>query len=248
MKKLVFGLDIGGTGIKGGIVNVEKGCMETERVKVLTPNPATPKSVAKSAAGLIQAIDWKGSVGVGFPAIIKDDVCHTATNIDQSWIGVNVADLLSAEIGSDVRVINDADAAALCEMHFGAAKNVSGTVMMVTIGTGIGCGLIYNQQLVPNCELGVTYLDNGIMLERYSSNAARKREDLDWETYGARLNTALLHIDRLTSPDLIIIGGGMAKKMHQYRKYLDDRLNVVQAQFQNEAGSIGAAMQWRDQF
>ncbi len=242
MKNLVFGLDIGGTGIKGGIVNVKEGRMESERLKIATPQPATPKNVAKATHSLIEHFNWDGPVGVGFPAIIKHDVCFTATNIDKSWIGKNVSKVLKKETNLSFTTINDADAAALCELHYGAAKGIGGLVMLTTIGTGIGCGLLYEGKLVPNCELGVTYLDNGTMLEKYSSNAARKREQLDWKSYTKRLNKALLHIDRLTSPDLFILGGGMAKKIGLLKPYLDNRLNIVPAQFQNEAGTIGAAM------
>ncbi len=242
MKNLVFGLDIGGTGIKGGIVNIKKGRLETERLKILTPRPATPESIARAAHELIEKFEWTGPIGVGFPAIIKNNICHTATNIDESWIGVDVAKLLKKQTGSPVQVVNDADAAALCEARHGAARNERGLVMVVTIGTGIGCGVLYDGVLIPNCELGVSYLKNGIMLEKYSSNAARKLEQLGWEEYADRLNTALLYIDRLMSPDLFVIGGGMAKKLHLFSQYLDERINYVAAEFRNDAGTIGAAM------
>ena len=242
MKNFVLGLDIGGTGIKGGIVNVKKGRMKTERLKIATPKPATPKSVAEVCREMITLFNWSGPVGVGFPAIVKNNVCLTASNIDKSWIGVDVAKLIKKHAGISARVINDADAAALCELYFGAAKDKKGLTMLTTVGTGIGCGMLYNGVLIPNCELGVTYLDNGIMLEKYSSNAARKKEDLDWKTYAKRLSKALLHIDRLVSPDLIVIGGGMTKKMDFFQQYLPKSLNIVPAQFQNEAGTIGAAM------
>lgn len=240
--KRVFGLDIGGTGIKGGIVNVKKGVMETERIKIATPQPATPESVAEVVSNLIKKFDWEGPIGCGFPSIIKQNVCHTATNIDKSWIGVDVAKLITNATGLPAQVINDADAAALCELHFGAARNQKGLVMVVTVGTGIGCGLMYNGVLIPNCELGVTYLPNCTMLEKYSSNAARKLNELDWPTYATRLNVGLKHIDRIMSPDLMIIGGGMSKKYRYIKSGLSSKLNIRTAQFYNEAGCIGAAM------
>jgi len=245
MNNLVFGIDIGGTGIKGGIVNVKKGRMETERVKISTPQPATPESVAEVSRQLLKQFDWKGDVGVGFPSIIKNNVCMTATNIDKSWIGKNVSKVLKKRTGLRATVVNDADAAAICEMQFGAAKGKKGLVMIVTVGTGIGCGMIYNGVLVPNNEMGVTYLDNGVMLEKHSSNAARKRESLDWKSYTKRLNKGLQHIDRIISPDLIVLGGGMANKMEYIEEYLDKQLNIVPAQFRNEAGTIGGAMATR---
>ncbi len=241
MKNLVFGLDIGGTGIKGGIVDVKKGRMYSERIKVRTPQPSNPEDVAAAGYEVISRSGWKGPVGVGFPAIIKDNVCHTATNIDKSWIGVDVGEILSDRFRMPTQVINDADAAAICEGKFGVAKNVKGLVMIITVGTGIGCGLLYNGQLIPNCELGVTYMKNGKMVEKYSSNAARKSNSLDWQSYGKRLNTALEHFDRLLSPNLIVLGGGISKNFNLYKKELNTRIRVKPAKFQNEAGAIGAA-------
>ena len=243
--KRIFGLDIGGTGIKGGIVNVKKGVMETERLKIATPKPATPEAVAGVVNQLLKKFDWDGPIGCGFPAIIKDNVCHTATNIDKSWIGVDVAKLISKKVGMPTQVINDADAAALCEAHFGAAKGKSGLVMLITVGTGIGCGMLYNGVLVPNCELGVSYLKNGIMLEKYCSNAARKLEKLDWDEYGLRLNTGLEYIDRLVSPNLFILGGGMSKNFNYFKAQLNPEIKIRTAEFHNEAGCIGAAMAYQ---
>ena len=244
--KRVFGLDIGGTGIKGGIVNVKKGVLETERIKLKTPRPATPDRVAEVTSQLLDKFDWDGPIGCGFPSIIKNNVCYTATNIEQDWIGVNVADLLTKATDMHTHVVNDADAAALCEMHFGAARGKKGLILVVTIGTGIGCGLIYDGVLVPNCELGVTYLNNGIMLEKYSSNLVRKTENLDWPTYGKRVNAALEHLHRLMTPDLLIIGGGMTKNLNYFKSELNPKLNIRAAQFGNDAGCIGAAMAYQN--
>ena len=241
-KHQVFGIDIGGTGIKGGIVDVKNGVMLTERHKFATQKPATPKSVAKQCQNLIEHFGWEGPVGVGFPAIVKDDVCLSATNIDQSWINTNIAEAITNQIKLPVHAVNDADAAALCEMHSGAAVGHKGVVMLVTIGTGIGCGLMHRGRLVPNCELGVTYLDNGEMLEKHCSNAVRKTKNLSWDDWGVRLNKGLLHIHRLTSPDLIILGGGRSKDYHLYKHRLDRRMNIATAIYQNEAGTIGAAI------
>lgn len=239
--KQAFGIDVGGTGIKGGIVDVEKGRMLSERRKYATPKPATPEAVAAKCRELVQSFDWSGPIGCGFPSIVQHNICKSATNIDPSWVGVNIAQLIQDATDCPTCVVNDADAAAICEYAFGNGRLDVGLMMMVTIGTGIGCGMIYNGDLIPNCELGVTYLSNGIMLEKYCSNAARVSENLDMVSFGKRLNEALLHIDRLTSPDLIILGGGASKDFALFQEYLDPTLNVRPAAFHNASGTIGAA-------
>ena len=245
MGNLIFGLDIGGTGIKGGIVDVKKGRMETERIKMRTPRPSTPDAVADTCLQLIRNAGWTGSVGVGFPSIIKKNVCFTATNIDSKWIGKNVSKVLSKRLGLPTHVINDADAAALCEAQFGAAYKKKGLGLVITIGTGIGGGMLFNGKLIPNLEPGSTFLENGINLEKYSSNAARRAEMLTWPEYGKRLNKALEHIDRMLSPDYFILGGGISKNFDLYEDKMNPAFKITPAQFQNEAGTIGAALAFK---
>lgn len=242
MKNLVFGLDVGGTGIKGAIVNIKTGQLETERFKLATPQPATPEHVAETSRKVIENFGWKGPIGIGFPAIIKKGVCYSATNIDPSWIGTDVVALIKKHTGLKAKVINDADAAGMCEMKFGVLKGNKSLVMLATVGTGIGCGLFFRKRLIPNCEMGVSYMPNGKMLERHCSNAARKRENLSWEQFGNRLNEGLGYIDRLLSIEMIALGGGISKSFNEYKDYLDPELKVTPAKYRNEAGCIGAAL------
>lgn len=235
-----LGIDIGGSGIKGAIVDVFSGQLITERLRLATPNPATPQAVAGKVVELVNQFKWQGPIGCGFPAVISKGVAKTAANIDDSWIGTDVAALLSTATGCPCSVVNDADAAGLAEMRFGCGKDRSGTVMIVTLGTGIGSALFYNGILYPNSELGHLRLKSGIA-ERYASAAVRKKEDLSWKSWAKRLNRFFSQAERLFSPELIIIGGGVSRKHDKFFQHLSVQAELLPAELRNTAGVIGAA-------
>lgn len=239
----MVGVDVGASGIKGAIVNIETGELLTERHKLPTPKPATPQAMADTFAELIKMLDWNGPIGCGFPAIIKKGVAHSAANIDKSWIGTNVEEIFSNACGCPVKALNDADAAGLAEMSFGKGKGVDGVVLLITIGSGLGSALFVNGQLVPNSELGHIYLQGEEKVAEFkASSAAKKREQISYEIWGKRLNDYLVHLDRIFSPDRVILGGGISRKFEKYGKYLDTTVDVVPADLRNNAGSIGAAL------
>ena len=238
----VFGIDIGGTGIKGAIVNVTTGELVTERNKLLTPKPAVPGAIAETCVELLKQSNWNGPIGCGFPSIVKNGVLLSAANIDESNIGVNFQQLLEEKTGCPVTLVNDADAAGFAEMKFGAGKGKMGLVILITIGSGLGSAMFYNGVLIPNSELGHIYLKDK-EAEKYASNLARKKFDLSWKQWGKRFSLYLNHINRIFSPDLIILGGGVSKEYEVFKKFLSvDDVEVLPAKMQNAAGTIGAAL------
>jgi len=237
----ILGIDIGGSGIKGAPVNIETGKLVSERIRIPTPDPSSPKNVATKLIDIVNHFNWTGPVGSGFPAVVNSGKIFTASNIDKKWIGTNAADLFTKTTGCNFVVINDADAAGVAEMEFGAGKDNQGVVFIITIGTGIGTALFSKGCLVPNTELGHLIM-SGIIAERYCSDAIRKSEDLSWKKWSKRFNEFLKEIERLFWPDLIIIGGGVSKKQTKFFQYLETKTNVVTAHLRNEAGMIGAAM------
>ena len=237
----VLGIDIGGTGIKGAPVNLETGQLLSKRHRVLTPQPATPEAVIETATALVKYFNWKGPIGCGFPAVIKQGVVHTASNIDASWIGVSAENMMKQATGLPVTFLNDADAAGLAEMHFGAGKDHKGVVIIVTLGTGIGTSLFINGVLVPNTELGHIELE-GKDAELSAADSARTKKELSWKKWGVQVNTYLLALEALLWPDLIIIGGGASKKHDRFFPQFTVNTPTVPAQLRNEAGTIGAAL------
>lgn len=242
----ILGIDIGGSGIKGAIIDVESGCLKSERIRIPTPSPASPQAVAATVAELVQQLNWQGLIGCGFPAIIVNGVAKSAANIDPAWIGTDVAALLTAATGCPCVVINDADAAGLAEMRFGVGKNRAGSVIVITVGTGLGSAFFSNGMLYPNTELGHLRLKAG-PAERYASAAVRKKEALSWNAWSKRLNRFFSHVERLFSPELIIIGGGISRKHEKFFPLLDTRAELLPAQFRNQAGIIGAACRAAEQ-
>ena len=240
--KSILGIDVGGSNIKGAIVDIEKGVLITERAKIATPSPSTPSAVADVVKELIGQIGYDGDlIGCGFPSIIKDGVCFSAANIDKQWKGTNVQDLFSQATGSEVYVTNDADAAGISEMNYGVGKGVTGSVLLITIGTGLGSALFVDGKLVPNTEFG-HFPFKGDIAEKYVSKTAQKRDNLTWDEFGKRFNEYLHVIERLTSPNLIIIGGGISKKFDLFGGHIDIETEVVPAKMFNHAGIIGAAL------
>ena len=237
----ILGLDIGGTGIKGAVVDTDTGELIEERFRLLTPSPATPNAVVETTAKVVKHFDWQGPVGCGFPAAIRGGVAYTAANISKKWIGVNVAEALSDATGCAVTVLNDADAAGLAEMRFGAGRDRDGTVLILTLGTGIGTAIFVNGQLVPNMELGHIEID-GRDAELLAAEIVRKREELSWKKWGKQVNRYLQTIEKLTWPDLIIVGGGASKKHDRFFPHFAIQTEVVPAEMLNEAGIVGAAL------
>jgi len=237
----IFGIDIGGSGIKGAPVDIEKGQLLAERIRIHTPQPSTPQAIGNVVKQLLNEFKWKGNVGCGFPAVVRDGVVRTASNIDKKWIGTPVNKLFGDKSGLKFHVINDADAAGYAEVKFGAGKDRKGVIMIVTVGTGIGSAIFVDGQLVPNTELGHVYL-KGMEAEDYTSDATRKKEDLSWSKWGKRFNKYLQHLEMLFWPDLIIIGGGVSKKHQKYMDNIQLNCEVVEAKLLNHAGIIGAAL------
>ena len=240
----ILGVDVGASGIKGAIVDIQTGELLTDRLKIETPHPATPEAIASTFKELINSHNWSGTVGCGFPAIMKKGVAHSAANIDPSCIGVDFEQLLSNTIGSPVYALNDADAAGIAEITFGGAIGKRGLVILITVGSGLGSAVFVDGKLVPNTELGHLFLKGmDIVAEKYASSKIKKEEDLDWNEWGPRLNQYLTHLKRLFSPDLLILGGGISRKFDRYEDYLQiDDLKISPALLRNNAGTIGAAL------
>ncbi|PHN03032.1 polyphosphate--glucose phosphotransferase [Flavilitoribacter nigricans] len=239
--KYVLGIDVGGSGIKGAPVDIKKGKLLSERLRIDTPQPATPKAVAKTFAELVKMHDWNGPIGCGFPAIVRHGVAHSAANIDKKWIGTDVEKLFSKASGCPVKVMNDADAAGLAAVRYGAGKKVDGTVLMLTIGTGIGSALFIDGKLVPNTEFGHLFF-KGMIAEHYAANSVRKNLELSWEEWGKRFNEYLLHIDRILSPDMVILSGGASKRFDEYRHTITSETKIIPSAMLNNAGTVGAAI------
>lgn len=237
----VLGIDIGGTGIKGAIVDIDTGALVSEKHRIQTPQPATPEAVAQTVHALVQHFNWKGPVGCGFPAAIQQGVVRTAANVSSQWINCHGEELFSSVTGLPFKLMNDADAAGMAEMRFGAGRGQSGVVMMITLGTGIGTALFSNGVLLPNTELGHLEM-KGMEVEHYASNAVRKREKLKWPKWANRLNEVLDCYSSLFWPDLFIIGGGVSKKHETFFPLLNTQVPLVAAQQKNEAGIIGSAV------
>jgi polyphosphate glucokinase len=245
----VLGIDIGGTGIKGAPVDPATGALAADRHRILTPQPATPDAVAKVVGQIAKHFEWPAADGSGeqlagatFPAVMKDGVAWTAANVDKSWIGTDAAKLFTAAVGAPVCVINDADAAGVAEMEFGAGKDVRGVVIMVTLGTGIGSALFLDGVLVPNTELGHLPMGKNKEAEKLAAESVRENENLSWKEWAKRLDRFFDVLERLFSPDLIIVGGGVSKKSEKFMPLLSTDVQIVPAQLLNEAGIVGAAI------
>jgi polyphosphate glucokinase len=237
----VLGLDIGGTGIKGALVDTDSGEMLTERYRLLTPQPATPKAMIATMGEIVNHFDWRGPVGSGFPSAVKNGVVLMAANVSNKWVGFNLEEALRELTGCDVVVLNDADAAGLAEMRFGAGRGQDGVVLIITLGTGIGVSLFVGGQLVPNLELGHIEI-GGKDADDWASAITREQENLSWKKWAKRVNKYLMTMEHLLWPDLIIVGGGVSKKHDKFFPYLTTQTRVVPAEMRNQAGIVGAAM------
>ncbi len=236
-----FGVDIGGSGIKGCLVDIEQGALVGERLRVETPQPSTPAAVYAVVAGIVTSFGWTGRIGVTYPGVMKKGVAHTAANMDKGWIGTDVDAGMTALVPGTVETLNDADAAGLAEMRYGAGRDQRGVVLMLTFGTGIGSALFVDGHLVPNTEFGHIQVDSEDG-ERRASAAAKDREDLSYPQWAKRVDRYLHVLENGLWPDLIVVGGGVSKKAHKWVPLLTTRTPVVPAQLQNDAGIVGAAL------
>jgi polyphosphate glucokinase len=240
----IFGVDIGGSGIKGAPVDLDRGDLAHERHKVLTPHPSTPDAVADGVKEVVGHFGWTGPVGVTFPGVVTGgSTIRTAANVDKSWIDVDARVLLSERLGGlPVTILNDADAAGVAEMRFGAGRDRQGTVIVLTFGTGIGSALFIDGVLVPNTELGHLEL-HGHDAEKHASTKAKDDHELSWEHWARRVQKYLAHVEMLFSPELFIVGGGVSRKSHKFLPLIEGiKAEIVPAQLQNNAGIVGAAM------
>ena len=237
----VLGIDVGGTGIKGAPVDTTEGKLLAERFRIKTPKKAEPEPVAEVVAEIARSFEWQGPIGIGFPAPIKAGVAMMAANVSEKWVGTNADELFTKITGCACTMINDADAAGLAEMKFGAGKGQPGTVILLTLGTGIGSAIFYRGNLLPNTEFGHMEM-KGMDAEYRASDAARQRDDLSWKKYAKRLNKYLKAMEKLFWPDLFIVGGGISKEADEYLPLLTIETPIVTAQLLNEAGIVGAAL------
>lgn len=237
----VLGIDVGGSGMKGGIVNIETGEMVSKRFRIPTPESRTPDAMADVIAKIVEHFDYKGKVGCGFPTVIKKGICKSPGNLDPSWLGVNVEELFEKKTGLDFTVVNDADIAGYASMEYGVGKGKDGLVLMITIGTGLGSGAFYDGKLIPNFELGQIPYKKYEKIELWAAASAKEREGLTYKKWGKRFNKFLKYVDLIIAPDLILLGGGTSKDFDEFKDYITIETPVIPAELQNHAGIIGAA-------
>jgi len=238
---LVVGVDIGGTGIKVAPVHVATGELAAERILLPTPAPATPQAIAGVVGEALHHVGVPGPIGLAMPAVVRGQIVETASHIDPTWIGVNAVDFFSKVTGRQVAVLNDADAAGVAEIRFGAGRGMAGVVAVITLGTGIGSALFTDGTLVPNSELGHLPLF-GSEAEKWAAESVRQRDEVPWEEYAQRLQAYLDLVQRVLWPQLIIIGGGISNVADKFLPFIQLRTPIVPAQLRNHAGIIGAAL------
>ncbi len=239
----ILGIDIGGTGIKGAPVDLLDGKLQHERFRIDTPKPSTPDAVAEVVSQIVQHFGGGDRVGITFPSVVKHGVTKTAANVDKSWVGCDASKLFTQKLGLPVHVMNDADAAGVAEVRFGAGRDVKGVVLLVTLGTGIGSALFLDGRLVPNTELGHIEI-RGKDAELRASERVRETKELSWKKWGSSVGEYIGRLDALFSPDLFIIGGGVSKKSDKFFPFIAEvtKTRVLPAQLMNDAGIVGAAI------
>lgn len=237
-----FGIDVGGSGVKGGIVDLDTGLLVGDRFKLLTPQPATPDAVAKTIAEVVAHFGWEGPLGVTYPGVVTDGIVRTAANVDKGWIGANVQEVIGGALnGQEVTVLNDADAAGLAEEKFGAGRDNTGIIVLLTFGTGIGSAVIHNGVLLPNTEFGHIEVE-GKEAEHRAASSVKERKEWSYERWTLEVTKVLVAIENAIWPDLFIAGGGISRKADKWVPLLKNRTPVVAAALQNTAGIVGAAM------
>lgn len=238
----ILGIDIGGSGIKGNLVDPVTGSLLGERFKLATPEPSLPAAVAEAVGQVFEHFAYRGPAGCTFPAIVKDGVTLSAANVDQAWIGCRAAELFSSVTGQPVVVVNDADAAGLAEMSFGSGRERQGVVLLLTLGTGIGSALFHDGVLVPNTEFGHIELNGHDPVEDWAAASVKDAQNLSWKVWAGRVDRLLDHLSRILSPDLFILGGGVSRRWDKWGEYLHTSVEIVPATLRNEAGIVGAAL------
>jgi polyphosphate glucokinase len=237
-----FGVDVGGSGVKGGIVDLDTGHLIGDRFKILTPQPATPKAVAKTIADVVRHFDWTGPLGVTYPGVVTSGIVRTAANVDKSWIGTNATEVIGAElVGQTVTVLNDADAAGIAEVKFGAGKDRDGVICLLTFGTGIGSAVLHNGVLLPNTEFGHLEV-GGKEAEHRAASSIKEKNNWSYKQWAPEVTKVLVAIENAIWPDLFIAGGGISRKAEKWLPLLKNRTPVVAAALQNTAGIVGAAV------
>jgi polyphosphate glucokinase len=237
-----FGIDVGGSGVKGGIVDLDTGHLIGERFKLATPQPATPGALAKTIADVVHEFGWTEALGVTYPGVVTDGVARTAANVDKSWIGVNAREVISAELGGQpVTVLNDADAAGLAEVKFGAGRDNGGVIILLTFGTGIGSAVIHNGVLLPNTEFGHVEV-GGKEAEHRAASSVKDKHEWTYKQWAPEVSKVLVAIENAMWPDLFIAGGGISRKADKWLPLLKIRTPIVAAALQNTAGIVGAAV------
>jgi polyphosphate glucokinase len=242
MSKNAIGIDIGGTGIKGALVDTKHGTLLSERLRYETPEGGTPKAIAKTLKDLISNLPGSAGlpVGICFPAVVQYGRTMSAANVSKEWIGFDADSMFEAELGREVHVLNDADAAGIAEVKFGAARGQRGLTIVSTLGTGIGTALMFNGKLIPNSELGHLQID-GVDFESKAAYSAKQRENLSWEEWAKRLQKYYSHLEALLTPDLFIVGGGVSKEHENFLPLLKLKTPIIPAENRNSAGILGAA-------
>lgn len=240
-ERVGFGIDIGGTGMKAAPVDLVTGELVGERYRIDTPQPATPAAMAEVMSDLVRHFDWSGPLGVAFPTVVRNGVVHSAANISDEWIGVDAAAVFGTASGCPVHVLNDADAAGVAEMRFGAGRGRDGVVIVLTFGTGIGSGFFVDGHLAANSELGHLEVD-GVDAELRAAASARGRDGLSWEEWAGRVQRYLTEVVKLFSPELIVVGGGASKKPDKWLPHIDVGVEIAVASMANSAGIVGAAL------
>lgn len=238
----ILGIDIGGSGMKGAIVDTATGELSTEKHRIPTPKGAKPDDMAAVIAAMVTHFNWKGEVGIGFPTVIHHGKALYHSNLHKSWQGIQIDDFFKEKTGLNFTIINDADAAGMASMHFGAGKGEMGFVLMITIGTGLGSGAFYNGHLIPNFELGHLPYKKFKKIESWAADSSRKRDGITLEEWAKRFNKFLKIVERMLTPDLIILGGGASKKFHKFQHLITIDTRVIPATYQNNAGIVGAAL------
>ncbi len=237
----ILGIDIGGSGIKGALVDLETGELTTERYRIPTPEGGEPEAVADVVAQIVEHFNYNGKVGCGIPTIVKDGICKEHGNLSPKWKGLNAEELFQKRTGLNFHIINDADAAASAIMHYGVGKDRNGLVVTITVGTGLGSGTYYNGKLIPNFELGQIPYKKYEKFEHYAASSIKAQENLSFKQWAKRFNKFLKFINLIVSPNLIILGGGISKYWSKFEKHLESEVEIIPAELQNHAGIIGAA-------
>ena len=244
----ILGIDIGGSGIKGAIVNIETGKFTAPKFRIPTPKSREPEEMAQTVKELVQHFQYDGIIGCGFPSIVKKGVCKDEGNLSKKWVGVNIEELFEMSTGKKFAVINDADAAGLAEIKYGAGKDEDGFTLMITVGTGLGSGAYCEGNLIPNFELGQLSYNEYEKIEDWAASSIKKKENLSFKEWAERFNVFLNHIYMILNPDLILVGGGISKDWQKFEKHLQVNTKLAPAKLRNKAGIMGAALAAKKKF